>query len=176
VVAGRISRITAGLIRAVAITYDSNSLVVCVSWRDAVAYANWLSGVSGFKYRLPNEAEWEYAARSGSDGHGILAPVGERAANSFGLYEISGNVSEWTADCYIAFHPATTDPQQPVSNPTVACERHSVRGGDWLTRPDRQRLTFSGCDPEGTRMSYFGFRVARTLSPDEKRPAGIKHP
>ena len=42
-----------------------------------------------------------------------------------------------SSDYYIALHPATTDPQQPVSNPTVACERHSVRGSDWLTRPDR---------------------------------------
>lgn len=185
------------------IAYSEDSPVVCVSWHDAVAYADWLSQISGFNYRLPSESEWEYAARGDSDtvyfwgndstagcayanlydqtaaltmtfswtaancddGHATLAPVGERAANPFGLYDILGNVWEWTADCYIAPYAARTDPQQPVSSQSGACERRSVRGGGWLTRPDRQRLTFRGRDPEDTRMSYFGFRVARSLSP-----------
>jgi formylglycine-generating enzyme required for sulfatase activity len=184
------------------IAYSEDSPVVCVSWRDAVAYTNWLSEISSFNYRLPSESEWAYAARGGSDsvyfwgndpalgcdyanlydqssaltmtfswaaaacndGHETLAPVGEYTANPFGLYDILGNVWEWTADCYIAPYPTRTDPQQPISSQDGACERRSVRGGGWLTRPDRQRLTFRGRDPEDTRMSYFGFRVARTLS------------
>ncbi len=183
------------------IAYEDASPVVCVSWRDAVAYTHWLGEISGFNYRLPSESEWEFAARGGSDGmyfwgddpavgcdyanlydqsaaltmtfsweaatcsdgHETLAPVGKRAANPFGLYDILGNVWEWTADCYIAPYPARTDGQQPVSSQTGACERRSVRGGGWITRPDRQRLTFRGRDPEDTRMNYFGFRVARTL-------------
>lgn len=188
----------------VTIAYSEDRPVVCVSWHDAVAYTNWLSEISGFKYRLPSESEWEYAARGGSDGvyfwgddpadgchyanlydqsaapsmtfswpaatcsdgHETLAPVGERAANPFGLYDILGNVWEWTADCYIAPYPARGDPQQPVSGPGDMCERRSVRGGSWITRPDRQRLTFRGRDPANSRMNYFGFRVARSPLPN----------
>lgn len=187
------------------IAYGDHQPVVCVSWRDAVAYAGWLSKISGLSYRLPSEAEWEYAARGGSDGiyfwgddpapgcnyanlydqssaptmgfswagapcrdgFETLAPVAQFAANPFGLYDMLGNVWEWTADCYIAPYPPTDDPQQPVASQSDGCDRRSVRGGGWITRPDRQRLTFRGRDPEHVRMSYFGFRVARTLSQGE---------
>ncbi len=183
------------------IEYDDDSPVVCVSWRDAVAYTEWLSRRSGVAYRLPSEAEWEYAARGGSngiffwgddaadgcrfanlydrsaapslgfrwdeapcsDGYVTLAPVGALAPNPFGLYDMLGNVWEWTADCYIAPYPEVADPQRPITSDSKSCERRSVRGGGWITRPDRQRLTFRGRDPEQRRMSYFGFRVARSL-------------
>lgn len=184
-----------------AVDYGDDRPVVCVSWRDAVAYTRWLSERSGFAYRLPSEAEWEYAARGGSegiyfwgsdpadgcryanlydrsaapslqfrwdeapcsDGYVTLAPVGVLEPNPFGLYDMLGNVWEWTADCYIAPYPAVANPQLPVASPSGACGRRSVRGGGWITRPDRQRLTFRGRDPEQRRMSYFGFRVARSL-------------
>jgi formylglycine-generating enzyme required for sulfatase activity len=185
------------------ISYRDDSPIVCGSWRDAVAYTDWLGKISGYEYRLPSEYEWEYAAHGGSDGlyfwgndpdqgchyanlydqsaaltmtfswaaaacsdgWATLAPVAALAANPFGLHDILGNVWEWTADCYLAPYPASTDPQQPVARQGAACERRSVRGG-WITRPDRHRLTFRGRDPEDARMSYFGFRVARTLAPD----------
>lgn len=105
---------------------------------------------------------FSWAAATCSDGRETLAPVGERAANPFGLYDILGNVWEWTADCYSAPYTTRTDPQQAASNKTGTCQKRSVRGGGWITRPDRHRLTFRGRDPEDTRMSYFGFRVART--------------
>jgi formylglycine-generating enzyme required for sulfatase activity len=96
--------------------------VIRVSWDDAVAYAEWLSGQTGMRYRLPSEAEWEYAARAGTEttywwgnevknglanclvcgskwGGKGTAPVGSFKPNAFGLYDSSGNVSEWVQDC-----------------------------------------------------------------------------
>lgn len=94
-----------------------------VSWDDAQAYVTWLSNKTGRKYRLPTEAEWEYAARAGSktrywwgDTHGSgranctdcgvqwsgrsAAPIGSFEPNPYGLYDVHGNVWEWTADCW----------------------------------------------------------------------------
>ncbi len=174
--------------------------VVCVGHDDARAYAAWLARVSGKPYRLPTEAEWEYAARAGSsgiypwgsnadlgcafantydrsarkaldfgwgfvdcdDGYPELAPVGSFKPNAFGLHDMIGNVWEWTADC----HRETYDgaPRDGTAVPGEAgCQRWTVRGGGWMTRPSRNRLTFRGRDPVDARYSYFGFRVARGL-------------
>ncbi len=102
---------------------------VCVSWRDAQAYVAWLSAETGERYRLPSEAEWERAARAGTetqrywgdgeadqcayengrtggpggrceDGMTYTAPVGSYAANGFGLFDLLGNVREWVEDCW----------------------------------------------------------------------------
>jgi formylglycine-generating enzyme required for sulfatase activity len=175
--------------------------VVCVSWRDASAYAAWLARRTGKPYRLPTEAEWEYAARAGSaapfpwgddpeaacayanlydadasavplgwpplrcgDGARTLARVGSYAPNAFGLHDMIGNVWEWTQDCYVAPYPA-----QPADGGAVeadgACGKRTVRGGAWMTRGDRARVSFRGRDPETARFSYFGFRVAKDLGP-----------
>src|SRR5204862_2647731 len=105
--------------------------VVCVTPRDAEAYLEWLSAKTGRSYRLPSEAEWEFAARAGSEtahpwgealgsnrancsGCGSAwdekspAPVGSFAANAFGLYDMLGNVWEWTADCWRPDYRAAT--------------------------------------------------------------------
>lgn len=177
--------------------------VACVSWLDAQAFVEWLAALTGAPYRLPTEAEWEYAARAGSgtgyfwgeetgppacdyanvydaaghrasgfdwapfacdDGYGQAAPVGAFRPNAFGLHDMVGNVWEWTADCYVAPYPAAPRDGSAVPPPAgAACAKRSVRGGSWITRPSRQRVSFRGRDPEDARYSFFGFRVARDL-------------
>ncbi len=180
--------------------------VACVSWTDAQAYVAWLGQRTAQPYRLPTEAEWEYAARAGTtgpyfwseagggdedlsraceyanvydragaaanafswapfecdDGFPRAAPAGSFRPNAFGLHDMIGNVWEWTADCYRAPYP-----ERPVDGAAVepdgACEKRSARGGSWITRPSRQRVSFRGRDPEATLYSFFGFRVARDL-------------
>jgi formylglycine-generating enzyme required for sulfatase activity len=180
--------------------------VVCVGRIDALAYVAWLSQTTGKIYRLPSEAEWEYAAGAGAssiypwgnnpdngcgyanlydqagrkandfgwgfvdcdDGAAELSQVGRYAANAFGLHDMIGNVWEWTADCY-----RETYDNAPVDGSAVAggtdCALWSVRGGAWMTRPSRQRLSFRGRDPNDARYSFFGFRVARNISGSEIR-------
>lgn len=187
------------------VDYSDDRPVVCVSWKDAHAYTLWLSEISGHPYRLPSEAEWEFAAGGGGDAHYFwgndaaegcryanmydetaartiqfnwpaaqcedgwetLAPVGSLAANPFGLHDVLGNVWEWTADCYVAPYPKRVDAQSAYLDADAVCERRTVRGGSWMTRPSRQRHAFRGRDPDDARMSYFGFRVARDLNQPE---------
>ncbi|MEO8445372.1 MAG: SUMF1/EgtB/PvdO family nonheme iron enzyme, partial [Gammaproteobacteria bacterium] len=107
-----------------------------------------------------NGFDWEPFACD--DGYGQAAPVGSFTANAFGLKDVLGNVWEWTADCYVAPYPASPADGSPV---TVDgdCPQRAVRGGSWISRPSRQRVTFRGRDPEDARYSFFGIRVARDL-------------
>jgi formylglycine-generating enzyme required for sulfatase activity len=179
--------------------------VTCVSWRDAIAYAAWLTQKTGKPYRLPSEAEWEYAARAGANSDfpwgdnvadgcryanlGTARPpvAGEAAAascegrppgvmpvaklrpNAFGVYDMIGNVWEWTADCYVAPYPADAPTDGRAYQPAGACERRSVRGGSWITQASRQRPAWRGRDPETLTNWIFGFRVARSESPVAKK-------
>jgi formylglycine-generating enzyme required for sulfatase activity len=172
---------------------------VCLDWRDADAYIAWLNakvhrlhpdlkGVSG-PYRLPSEAEWEYAARAGTTtarwwGEGIgtdnancngcgspwddrlLAAVDSFRSNPFGLYGMLGNAWQWTADCW---HPnylhAPGDGSAWVEK---NCTKHVIRGGSWDNLPALVRSasrSFSTRDGGGEYdySSLTGFRVARDL-------------
>ncbi len=182
--------------------------VACVSWLDARAYVAWLAAQTGQPYRLPTEAEWEYAARAGGegeffwgddedeacrwanvydragevehgfpwaaadcdDGHAGVAPVGSFPANAFGLHDMLGNVWQWVEDCYLVPYPDDAPRDGSAVQVEGPCDRRSVRGGSWITRMYRHRLSWRGRDPEPTLFSFFGFRVARDLTPLEARP------
>ncbi len=111
-----------------------------------------------------NDFGWGYV--DCDDGFAELAPVGKFRPNNFGLHDMIGNVWEWTADCYRATYD--TSPTDGRPEPAASdCDNWSVRGGGWMTRPSRQRLSFRGRDPNDAHYSYFGFRVARDLSASE---------
>ncbi|MBV1877027.1 MAG: SUMF1/EgtB/PvdO family nonheme iron enzyme [Pseudomonadales bacterium] len=155
-----------------------NRPVINVSWHDAQAYVDWLSTETGERYRLPSEAEWEYAARAGTTtaygwGDDITkddanyggveqktVPVGQYAANAFGLYDMHGNVWEWTADrWHDSYQGAPVDGS--VWSEGGDGTQQVLRGGGWLTIPaylrsaDRNRFN---TDETGYNV---GFRVAR---------------
>ncbi|MDO8463962.1 MAG: TolC family outer membrane protein [Gallionella sp.] len=144
--------------------------VVNVNWNDAKKYVRWLSQKTGKKYRLLTEAEWEYAARAGTDtaypwgdaiGSGNAncngcgsqwdgkqpAPVGSFKANAFGIHDMNGNVCEWTEDC--------------INNDN--CNVRVLRGGSWFYDAPSVRSAFRVGDGLNARDHDDGFRVAREL-------------
>lgn len=156
--------------------------VMQVSWEDARAYAEWLSAQTGLRYRLPTEAEWEYAARGGKDtrywwGNDLVpgqanchdcgsdwdgrrsAPVGSFAANPFGLHDMHGNVQEWVQDCYQDDYQAAPGDGRAVE--TAGCARRAVRGGGYSSVADSLRSTARGQLAPDSRLDHVGFRVAR---------------
>ena len=159
-----------------------NHPIVCVNWHDASGYADWLSKKTSHEYRLLTEAEWEYAARSGtttayyfgkviSDDHAQYAgsgtaAVGSFPANAFGLHDMHGNVWEWVQDC---FHPdytgAPTDGSAWLSSCYYAKDMRILRGGSWDYCPVCLRSANRYRDFATVRGDLIGFRVARTLNP-----------
>ena len=158
--------------------------VVDVSWDDAKEYVAWLSDQTGAEYRLPSEAEWEYAARAGTttkyawgdeigvnqancDGCGSqwddrsTAPAGSFAPNRFGLYDMHGNVYEWVEDCWNGSYAGA--PSDGSAWLRGGCFFRVLRGGSWavanIRAASRSRFT------TGLRSGDVGFRVARTLNP-----------
>ena len=164
--------------------------VVCVSWTDARAYASWLnrkvrrlvSTTGDGPYRLPSESEWEYAARAGTTtqfwwgdddggagGHawykanagGRTHPVGSKPANRLGLYDMAGDVWQWTEDCY-----AGTYANAPTDGSAVemgsACLRVD-RGGSWFYPTWLLRAATRERNPADYRDVVMGFRLARRL-------------
>lgn len=159
--------------------------VIVVRWLDAQDYVRWLSKQTGQTYRLPTEAEWEYAARAGTntvywwgnkvgknhancsvdhcgDNFKYTAPVGSFPANPFGLKDILGNVSEWVEDCFIVdYRGALGDGSARAC--AVGAKKRVIRGGNWGNLPLRSmRSTARGSAPPGYRNIELGFRVART--------------
>lgn len=172
--------------------------VVHVNWQDAQAFISWLNqskpATDTGHYRLPTEAEWEYAARAGSTApypFGELAEtdrtdkieqtdnplalhawydknagnrqraVGTRKANAFGLYDMLGNVWEWTADCWNeSYHGAPADGSAWLSGD---CEKRVVRGGSWYDVQPYLRMSTRFGDRATRRINYDGFRVVRDV-------------
>ncbi|KDC52213.1 SUMF1/EgtB/PvdO family nonheme iron enzyme [Pseudoalteromonas fuliginea] len=144
---------------------NSNFPAVCLTYNDAKAYAEWLSGQTGQQFRLPNEVEWEYAARAGTEteypwgneiGKGLAncgwcgsewsnkraAPVGSFSPNAFGLYDTVGNVWEWT-------------------NKESGESDIAVRGGAWNFAPSLARASTRLILAPDFRSNYIGFRLVR---------------
>ena len=157
-----------------------------VSWDDAQDYVQWLSAQTGGTYRLPSEAEWEYAARAGTttnyhwgDEIGAnrahcyscgsqwsadqTAPAGSFAPNRFGLYDMHGNVREWVADCSNASYRGAPSDAGPWLGDD--CTERVLRGGSWFSYPRNLRAANRYWYATGVRVSIVGFRVARTLTP-----------
>ena len=158
--------------------------VTDVSWNDAVEYAEWLSARTHKTYRLPSEAQWEYAARAGTttrfwwgdevgEGHtndrshgskwrGIeTAPVGSFPPNAFGLHDTAGNVWEWVQDCYSsAYYDAPVDGS---AREELECSKRVLRGGSWLEGESMFRSANRHYTSPASRYSRIGFRLARDL-------------
>jgi len=148
--------------------------IMKVSWFDATTYAQWLSDITGEDFRLPTEAEWEYACRAGtktdySFGEKITKeqanfdrsnnrtmPVGSYQPNPFGLYEMHGNVWEWCADWYDRYRVGKVkDPMGPDNG-----KYRVLRGGSWFVNAGLTRSTSRSCDEPGERDHSRGFRLA----------------
>jgi formylglycine-generating enzyme required for sulfatase activity len=100
------------------------------------------------------------------DGFTIVSPVGQLKPNSFGAYDMVGNVWEWTQDCYVAPYPPESVDETPIEADSGACDRRVVKGGSWRTSLRWQRPSFRGRDPEDFASQIFGLRVARDLAVD----------
>jgi formylglycine-generating enzyme required for sulfatase activity len=143
--------------------------VESVSWNDALEFCRKLSSLTGRKYRLPTEAEWEYAARAGnstaagnvdalgwcgSNSANRTHPVGQKQANAFGLYDMYGNVWEWTESKYRPYPFQATDGREDLQPTDVRV----LRGGSWESATRACRATYRRRVVPDPRSS--GFRIA----------------
>ena len=146
-----------------------------ISWYDAQKFIKKLNTLTGRQYRLPSEAEWEYAARGGVAGANANVlyaggnrlkdvawhidnsdkqahPVGQKAPNALGIYDLCGNIREWCEDYYLAYPDC---PIPPAMNPTRCC-----RGGSWSSTYFACRISERmGVEPSG-RYLNMGIRLA----------------
>jgi formylglycine-generating enzyme required for sulfatase activity len=169
-------------------TQDDSHPAVCITWKDAKAYAAWLEDITGQPYRLPTEAEWEYAARAGTatpfwwgssitpaqakyDSNVVYAgggskgeyrrgtvPVGSFQPNPWGLYNVHGNVWEWCED---EWHDNYNSALADGSGWTKG---RVVRGGSWLNLPRHLRAAARHPYQYSVEVNDIGFRLSRTLA------------
>ena len=157
--------------------------VTSVSWFDAVEYCAWLSGEYGRGFRLPTEAEWEFAARGGLEQHlypwgdtpvtlraeytmrwrNGPEPVATSMPNAFGLYDMCENVHEWCADWYDPGYYAVSPPENPAGPSSGS--RRSSRGGAWRHHIKISRCAARSSIPPDFRYADYGFRVACDANP-----------
>jgi len=155
-----------------------------ISWDDAQVYVKWLTKVSGKPYRLPTEAEWEYAARGGTASRywwgedmkrgaasckecgepwqeAAPAPAGSFTANGYGLHDMSGSLWEWVQDCWHSSYKNA--PADARAWEEAFCRQRVIRGGSWRDgasyMPASTRFKYDA----SVRHSQNGFRVARDL-------------
>lgn len=157
-----------------------NYPVDSVKWEDATEFVNRLNQKTGNRYRLPTEAEWEYAARSGGrqekwsgtgtesglaeyawytqNGERKTHPAGQKRPNSLGLYDMSGNVAEWVSDIYDDEYYEDSPKDNPIG--PKKGDEHVIRGGHWSDRADNLRNTNREKGDEGEKDDDIGFRIA----------------
>lgn len=159
---------------------DDNNPVECVSWYDCKMFIDKLNKYTGFNFRLPTEAEWEYVARGGNRSKGYkysgdtvlknvawtfeqgkigTHPVGLKKPNELGLFDLSGNVYEWCEDWYDVYLSRTeNNPQGAINGRTKV-----FRGGCWNNLSKQCRVTYRCNDFPKSRFSYIGFRLVLGL-------------
>lgn len=153
--------------------------VIAVSWFGARAYCAWMSEKTSENFRLPSEAEWEYAARGGKESNGRkyansndlneagwyaanagngVNPVGMKKTNELGIYDLSGNVWEWCSDWFGDY------PDKKLENPAGPSDGSSRvrRGGCWRDKAQDCRVSNRSGSPPSTRLDYVGFRVVKS--------------
>ncbi|THB64013.1 MAG: formylglycine-generating enzyme family protein [Desulfovibrio sp.] len=174
-----------------------NQPAAYVSFKDAVLFAAWLIEQNqGRGFRLPSEAEWEYAARAGTstirpwgndtyatcehanvgdaqsqeaeievrapfhcnDGYAVSAPVGSFQPNNFGLYDMMGNVWEWTWDMHGDYHLVMNQMSNPLNLEGYGVNR-AIRGGSWASSPDKVRCAYHGGAGPDRKEKTLGFRL-----------------
>ena len=173
---------------------------ICMTQLAAVKFCEWLSAMTGHFYRLPTEAEWEYACRAGtqtaysfganadqladyawyaSNSEDKYQKVGTKLPNPWGLYDMHGNVAEWTLDQYLptAYRQRSTGADNPLTEGDKVYPK-TVRGGSWMDAPNRLRSAarrpsskkWKKRDPQipkskwwHTDAPFVGFRVVRPL-------------
>ncbi len=182
--------------KPIKITLNDNDPVTCVNFYDIVQYINWLNKTTGYTYRLPTEAEWEYAARAGSsniyfwgnnpdlscryantadlsefatmkwsesnhcnDHFFFSAPVKQYLPNQFGLYDMLGNVWEWTCSQYQKAYQGQE--LQCIQNESKYPVFIAVRGGGWNAGPNRTRLAYRNWAKPWIRIASWGFRLVK---------------
>jgi formylglycine-generating enzyme required for sulfatase activity len=179
--------------RSPGFTQDDRHPAVCINWTDAQAYVAWLTKITGRSYFLLSEAQREYVTRAGSTtafwwgnsivpaqanyngnavykGGGSLGEYRQRtvavdsfAANPWGLYNVHGNVWEWTMDCWTDTNSG--NPGDGSARLTGKCDQRVIRGGSWNNEPYFLRSAFRYYYPARDRFNYQGFRVARDSGP-----------
>jgi formylglycine-generating enzyme required for sulfatase activity len=162
----------------------SNLPMTGINWFEAQEYVAWLRLRTGEDYRLPSEAEWEYAARAGATSaypwgteigqnrancancgsawdRSAAAPVASFAPNAFGLYDVVGNVWQWTADCW--YRDYSTAPANGGAREELGCPRRVLRGGSWDNDAWMARMSYRGGAPATLRQDINGFRIAKSV-------------
>ncbi len=158
---------------------NESAAVAYVTWEEARRYAKWLSKLSGKHYRLPTEAEWEYAARGGKDtpfswgenpalapqyawmkrnAHGFVHTRGLLQPNGYGLFDMAGNVAEWCADAIYRYEDAPSESDRPYVDEDAM---KVIRGGSFRSDAEELSCAFRDSNIPTYRSETIGFRLVR---------------